>query len=57
MARPVPVLLVTGLVGVGKSTITADASRLLREADIPHAMIDLAVIGSCWPVPASRWNT
>jgi hypothetical protein len=57
MDRPVPVLLVAGLVGVGKSAVTGDASRLLGEAGIPHAMVDLAVIGSCWPVPADdRWN-
>src|SRR5215468_323534 len=54
---PVPVLLVTGPVGVGKTVVTGEAARLLSEAGIPHAMADLAVIGACWPPPAGdRWN-
>jgi hypothetical protein len=53
----VPVLLVTGPVGVGKTVVTGEAARLLSEAGIPHAMADLAVIGACWPPPADdRWN-
>jgi len=49
--RPIPVLLITGVVGVGKTTVTGEASWLLRQAGIPHAMTDLAVIGGCWPAP------
>lgn len=45
MTAPVPVLLVTGPVGVGKTVVTDEAARLLSEAGIPHAMADLAVIG------------
>jgi hypothetical protein len=57
MPASVPVLLVTGPIGAGKSTVTAEAARLLREANIPHAMVDLAWIGQCWPVPAGDpWN-
>jgi hypothetical protein len=57
VARPVPVLLITGVVGVGKTTVTAEASRLLSEVGIPHAVVDLAVIGSCWPAPPDDpWN-
>jgi hypothetical protein len=57
VARPVPVLLITGVVGVGKTTVTGEASQLLRQAGILHAMVDLAVIGGCWPAPADdRWN-
>lgn len=52
MTAPVPVLLITGPVGVGKSTVAAEAARLLREANAPHALIDLAWIEQCWPVPA-----
>ena len=57
MTDSVPVLLITGPVGVGKSTVAAEAARLLREADIPHALVDLAWIEQCWPVPADDpWN-
>lgn len=48
----VPVLLITGPVGVGKSTVAGEAVRQLRDADIAHAYIDLAQIGACWPTPA-----
>jgi DNA polymerase III delta prime subunit len=51
MTASVPVLLVTGPVGVGKSTAAAEAARLLREANVPHALVDLAWIGQSWPVP------
>ena len=57
MRASVPVLLVTGPVGVGKSTVAVAAARLLRAANIPHALVDLAWIGQCWPVAANDpWN-
>ena len=57
MAASVPVLVITGPVGVGKSTIAAEAAWLLRQADVPHALIDLDRIEQCWPVPADDpWN-
>jgi hypothetical protein len=48
----VPVLLITGPVGVGKSTVASEAVRQLRDAGIAHAYVDLAQIGACWPTPA-----
>jgi len=57
MAASVPVLVITGPVGVGKSTIAAEAAWLLRQADVPHALVDLDRIEQCWPVPADDpWN-
>jgi len=57
LTAAVPVLVITGPVGVGKSTIAAEAAWLLRQADVPHALIDLDRIEQCWPVPADDpWN-
>jgi hypothetical protein len=53
----VPVLLISGPVGAGKTTIAGVIGELLREAGVPHAIVDLAVIGQCWPPPADDpWN-
>jgi len=53
----VPVLLITGPVGVGKTT-TADAvSYLLAQRGIRHACVDLPQIGKAFPVPKNDpWN-
>src|SRR5258708_26863302 len=57
MATSVPVLLITGPVGAGKSTVAGEAARLLREANIPHALVNLAWIEQCWPASADDpWN-
>jgi predicted kinase len=57
MTAPVPVLVITGPVGVGKSTIANEAAWLLRQADVPYALVDLDRIEQCWPVPADDpWN-
>jgi hypothetical protein len=56
-AAPVPVLVITGPVGVGKSTVGGEAFRLLREAGIPSAFVDLAALGGGWPSPPDDpWN-
>jgi predicted kinase len=57
MASEVPVLLFTGPVGAGKTTVAGEAARLLRQAGAPHALVDLAQVGQCWPAPADDpWN-
>jgi adenylylsulfate kinase len=44
-------LLLTGTVGVGKTT-TADAvADRLRELGVPHAVVDLDELRRCWPAP------
>jgi Mrp family chromosome partitioning ATPase len=57
ITAPVPVLVITGPVGVGKSTIAAEAAWLLRQADVPHALVDLDRIEQSWPVPADDPGT
>lgn len=45
-------LLLTGTVGVGKTT-TADAvGDRLRAAGVAHALVDLDELRRCWPAPA-----
>lgn len=53
----VPVLLITGPVGVGKSSALFEASRLLREASVPHAAVNLSQLAVAWPPPSDDpWN-
>jgi hypothetical protein len=47
----VPVLMLTGPVGAGKTVVANEVATLLRERRQPHALVDLAVIGTCWPPP------
>ena len=57
VALPVPVLLITGPVGVGKTT-TADAvSYLLAQRGVRIACVDLPQIGKAFPLQdADPWN-
>ena len=42
-------ILVTGPVGVGKTTMIARMSRLLRDAGVPHAAIDFDQLTASFP--------
>lgn len=53
--RPVPTLLISGTVGVGKSTITSEVSDVLSVARIPHAAVDLDHLRWHWP-RRDPWN-
>lgn len=46
---PIPVLLVSGTVGVGKSTILYELHDVLCTADVPHACIDADALALSWP--------
>jgi DNA polymerase III delta prime subunit len=48
----VPVLLITGPVGVGKTTTAMRAGDLLAGANRPHAVVDFDGLASCYPPPA-----
>jgi predicted kinase len=55
MTTPVPVLLLTGTVGSGKTTLAYEVNDLLSERAVPNAAIDLDALTAQWP-PSSRWN-
>jgi adenylylsulfate kinase-like enzyme len=47
----VPVLLITGPVGVGKSTIALEVSNLLERVGTSHAVVDLDALGWAYSSP------
>jgi hypothetical protein len=51
MTRPVPVLVITGPVGVGKTAVAAEVSELLARGQVAHAMLDLDALRCCFPRP------
>ena len=45
----VPVLVVSGTVGVGKSTIVGEIHEILSRANVPHACVDADALALSWP--------
>jgi adenylylsulfate kinase-like enzyme len=45
----IPVLLVSGTVGVGKSTILDAIHELLSRAEVPHGCVDADALALSWP--------
>jgi predicted kinase len=55
--RPIPVLVVTGPIGVGKTTVSQQLGSLLSAREIPHTVIDMDWLRDTWPQPADdRFN-
>lgn len=52
---PVPLILVTGTVGAGKTTVAAEMNDLLSTLKIPNAALDLDALVLQWPA-TSEWN-
>jgi hypothetical protein len=53
----IPVVVISGLVGIGKSTTGRLAAHVLRERDIPYALVDYEWLAESWPRPADDpWN-
>jgi adenylylsulfate kinase len=50
--QKLPVLVIIGPVGVGKTTVAAALSELFSQADLAHALIDLDWLRWCSPSPA-----
>lgn len=55
----VPTIILTGPVGVGKTTVAEAMGYALRDAQVPHATIDFDRLTACYPRPADddRWGT
>ena len=49
----VPALIVTGPVGVGKTSVAYEVSAVLAEAGVPHACLDIDTLRFAYPAPAS----
>jgi adenylylsulfate kinase len=47
----IAVLVITGPVGVGKTTIGGALSERLSESSSPHAFIDVDALRTCYPAP------
>lgn len=54
----VPTIIVTGPVGVGKTTVADEMGYALRDAQVPHATIDFDRLRACYPRPPEddRWG-
>ncbi|HLV97835.1 MAG TPA: AAA family ATPase [Ktedonobacterales bacterium] len=52
MQTTVPLLLITGPSGVGKTTVASEVSELLDQAGIAHALVDIDSLRWCYPRPA-----
>lgn len=48
-------LLLTGTVGSGKTTVATEVADVLSEREVPNAALDLDTLTMQWP-PSSRWN-
>ena len=48
----IPVLIVTGPVGAGKTTVAAAISAELERRDVGHAWVDVDQLAQCFPRPA-----
>ncbi len=54
----IPVLVLTGPVGVGKTAVAAELSNRLRDMQVPHALVDMDWLRECYPSPPQdRFHT
>ncbi len=48
----IPLLVLSGPVGVGKTTVSEEVSNLLVEEGVPHTLLDLDVLAETYPRPS-----
>ena len=51
MEQPVPVVVVTGTIGVGKTTVATTMSELLHDRGIRHGLLEVDWLGGVYPAP------
>ncbi len=51
MPGRIPVVVVTGTIGVGKTAIAMTMSELLHESDIRHGLLEVDWLGEVYPAP------
>ena len=47
----IPLLIVSGPIGVGKTSVAEEVSNILVGRDIPHTLLDLDCLGETYPRP------
>ena len=50
----VPMLVISGAMGSGKTTVLSELSDLLEEAGVAHAAVDLDTLSLMYPRQGSR---
>lgn len=45
----VPLLLLSGTVGVGKTSVVAEICEILSAREVPHTFVDLDALTCSWP--------
>ena len=53
MTHCVPILVITGPVGVGKTSVASEVSERLDDGGIAHALVDVDSLRWCYPRPAA----
>lgn len=51
MTTAVPILFITGTVGVGKTSVAGEVSEQLDKAGVAHAFVDIDSLRWCYPRP------
>jgi hypothetical protein len=55
VATKIPVLALSGSVGVGKTSVLIEIHDILEKREVPHACVERDALGYSWP-PQGRFN-